>query len=221
MHSSCMLERADGLVRGHIDPRSCVACSSEWARGRRPPHPAELASSSGLPTSELGERWAASRSIIQFADLLQRHVPGPGPASYLTTGVYSCFELKVRAHGRSPTSSFLLRSLFSDALGLPQAAYLDFPRSREWEVAIDRYRTLIVAITGYPAPVTKPTALYWAPRPTILGGPRRRVGGAPHKMDPRGLIRAGRGYRAPSVPFRRRRRPYREERSRRLRATRC
>ena len=51
----------------------------------------------------------------------------------------------VRAHGRSPTSSFLLCSLFSDALGLLQEAYLDFPRSREWEVAVDRYRTLFVA----------------------------------------------------------------------------
>ena len=78
-------------------------------------------------------------------DPLQRDVPGPGPASYLTTGVYSSFELMIRAHGRSPTSSFLLCCLFSDALGLPQAAYLDFPRSREWEVAVDRYRTLFVA----------------------------------------------------------------------------
>ncbi|CAN0588523.1 unnamed protein product, partial [Laminaria digitata] len=44
VHSSCMLERADRLARGHIDPRSCVACRSEWAGGRRPLHPAELAS---------------------------------------------------------------------------------------------------------------------------------------------------------------------------------
>ena len=33
------------------------------------------------------------------------------------------------AHGSSPTSSFLLCSLFVDALGLPHGAY--FPRPRE------------------------------------------------------------------------------------------
>ena len=31
------------------------------------------------------------------------------------------------------------------AQGLPQAVYFDFPRSREWEVAVDRYRALFVA----------------------------------------------------------------------------
>ena len=73
-------------------------------------------------------RWAALRSVIQFADLARR----PGSDRYLTTSVYSSFELMVRAHGRSPTSSHLLCSLFSDALGLPQGIYLDFPRSRRW-----------------------------------------------------------------------------------------
>ena len=75
---------------------------------------------------------------MQFAELLQRDVPGPGPASHLTTGVYNSFELIVRAHGRSPTSSFLLCSLFSNALGMPQAPCLYFPCSREWEVAVGR-----------------------------------------------------------------------------------
>ena len=51
----------------------------------------------------------------------------------------------VRAHGRSSSSSFLLCSRFSDALGLPQEASLDFPSSKEWEVNVDRYRTLFVA----------------------------------------------------------------------------
>ena len=143
VHASCMLERADRLARGHIDTRSCVACSSEWAGGRQPPHSEELANNSGLPTNESGQRWASLRSTVQSADLLQRDVPGPGPASYLTTGIYSSCELMVRAHGRSPTSSFLL--LFSDALGLPQEAYLEFLRSREWEVAVDRCCTLFVA----------------------------------------------------------------------------
>ena len=81
--------------------------------------------------TEPGGRWAALRSAILFADLLQRGAPGPASDSYLATGVYSSFELMVRAHGRSPTLSYLLCSLFSDALGLPQGAYLDFPRSRE------------------------------------------------------------------------------------------
>ena len=41
------------------------------------PHPAELAR--GLPMNESERRWAALRNIVQFADLLQRDVPGPGP----------------------------------------------------------------------------------------------------------------------------------------------
>ena len=69
--------------------------------------------------AEPGGKWAALRSTIQFADLLQRGAPGPGSDSYLTTGVYSSFALMVRAHGRSPTPSYLLCSLFSDAPGLP------------------------------------------------------------------------------------------------------
>ena len=87
-------------------------------------------------------RWAALRIIMQFADLLQREVPAPGPATYLTSGIYSSFELMVSVHGGSPTSSFLLCSLFSYALGLPRAVYLDFPRPRKWEEAAGRYRVL-------------------------------------------------------------------------------
>ena len=51
----------------------------------------------------------------------------------------------VHAHGKRPTSSYLLCFLFRDALGLPHGAHLDFPRSREWEVAVGRYRALLVA----------------------------------------------------------------------------
>ena len=41
-------------------------------------------------------------------------------------------------------------SLFSDAMDLPQGAYLDFPRTREWEVAAANYRTLFAAyVVGY------------------------------------------------------------------------
>ena len=69
--------------------------------------------------TESGGRREALWSTMQFADLLQRVVPGPGPASYLTTGVYDSFELMIRSQGRTPTLSFLLCSLFSDAMGLP------------------------------------------------------------------------------------------------------
>ena len=95
--------------------------------------------------TESGGRWAALKNATQFANLLQRDVPRPGPTSYLTTGVYDSFKLMVHSQGRSPISSFLWCSMFSDALGLPQAAYPDFPRSREWEVGVDRYHALFAA----------------------------------------------------------------------------
>ena len=137
---------------------------------------------------------------MQFSDLLQRDVPGLGPASYLTTGVY---ELMVHAQARSPTSSFLLRSLFNDALGLPQAAYLDFPRSRGREVAVGRYPALFVAFgirsKDILLQLIKPAALHWAPRPRTLGRPRRRVRGTFNTMVPRDSKRAGGRYHAPSL----------------------
>ena len=40
---------------------------------------------------------------------------------------------------------FLLCSLFSDALSLTRAAYLDFPRPREWEAAVGRYHAMLTA----------------------------------------------------------------------------
>ena len=48
----------------------------------------------------------------------------------------------VTAHGGSPASSFFQCSLLSDTLGLPSRAYIDIPRSREWEAAVCRDRTL-------------------------------------------------------------------------------
>lgn len=74
---------------------------------------------------------AALRTTIQFANLLQRKAPGPGPASLLTTGGHSPFELLVRAHGRILTISLVLCSLSCLALGLLQGVYLGFPRLRE------------------------------------------------------------------------------------------
>ena len=103
---------------------------------------------------------------MQFANLHQRDVPGPGLASRPTNGVYSSFELMVRAHRRGPTSSFLLCSSLSNALGLPQAVYLDSPRSRKWGVAVDRYRTLFVVFEVRSQDILLPFSnrrLYMAP----------------------------------------------------------
>ena len=100
-------------------------CRSEWPAGSRPPIPAEL--TQGLPRSQSEGSWPAVESTLQFAELLAEGVPRLDSASYVTTGSYNTFELTLRAHGRSPISSFLLCSLFSDALGLPSPAYLDFP----------------------------------------------------------------------------------------------
>ena len=87
VHARCMLHRAEHLARGHANPRPCVACRSAWPGGNRPPHPTALARR--LPMSGQGERWVAMRSALQFALLFQRGVPGPGPSSNATTGVYS------------------------------------------------------------------------------------------------------------------------------------
>ena len=88
VHARCMLDRADHIARGHIGPRPCVACQSAWLKGSRPPHPAELAR--GLPMTEQGVKWAAVRSALQFAALLQRGDLGTEPASYVTTGFTPC-----------------------------------------------------------------------------------------------------------------------------------
>lgn len=105
-HARCKLDRADRTARGHADQRPCVAGQSAWPEERRPPHPAELAK--GLPMTMQGGRWAAVRSALQFAALLERGALGNEPASYVTTGVDNTFELVVSALGRSSTSSLLL-----------------------------------------------------------------------------------------------------------------
>ena len=138
-----MWDRAERQANGHADPPPCATCRSEWPVRSRPPHPAELAQ--GLLRFQSGERWPAAGSTLRFAELLQEGAPRLDPASYVTTGSHDTFELMVRAHARSSTSSFLLCSLFSDALGLPSQAYLHFPRAREWEAAVSRYHTLFTA----------------------------------------------------------------------------
>ena len=50
-----------------------------------------------------------------------------------------------RAFGGRPTSSFFVCPLFSDYIGLPQGEYVDFPRLREWETTVNRYRAPFAA----------------------------------------------------------------------------
>ena len=107
-------------------------------------------------------------STLQFVELLEECIHRLDPASHVTTGSHNTFERMVRAHGRDRTPSFLLCSLFSDALGLPSAAYLDFPRPGEWESAISRYRTLFIAFEIRPQDV-------------LLRLPDRRIG--PHVQE--------------------------------------
>ena len=148
MHTRCMLDSAENLARGYEDPRPCVACRSAWPVGSRLPHPAELAR--GISTGGHEGRWGAVRGALQFDTHVQRHTSGLESASYVTTGIYGTFELMLHAHGRSSTPSFLLCSLFCNALDLPQGAYLDLPRPREWETTAGRYRTLFAAYAIQP-----------------------------------------------------------------------
>ena len=90
------------------------------------------------------------RGALQFAARIQRNISGPESPSYVTTDIYGTFELMLCARGRSPTSSFLLCSLFSVALDLPRGAHLDFPRPRAWEAAAVRYRALFAAYATEP-----------------------------------------------------------------------
>ena len=147
--------------------------------------PAEHASNSGLPTNELGEIRGALRSTIQFAGLLQRDVPGPGPTGGAQPPRSSCARCLVMLW-----ACLKRQTSISPARGNGKRLSTELPYTAR------RVRDLI---TENAAPVTKPTALHSAPRPRILGGPRRRVEGAPHKMGSRGSRRAGGRYR-PSSP---------------------
>ena len=112
-------------------------------------------------------RWGAVRGDQQFATRVQRHISGLESANYVTTGIYGTFELMLYAHGRISSSSFLLCSLFCDALDLPQGAYLDFPRPREWETAAGRHCTLFATHAIQPQNI-------------LLRFPNQRIHIAPH-----------------------------------------
>ena len=85
-----------------------------------------------------------------FAEFLVEDGPRLVPSSYVTAGSHPTFEFMVRTNGRRPTSSVLLCSLFSDALGLPREFYLNFPRTREREVAAAHYRERFAAYVIQP-----------------------------------------------------------------------
>ena len=119
-----MLDRAERLASGHADPQPCVACRSDWPARNRSLHSAELAED--LPRPRPGGEWSAVvAGALQLVEYLEEDDSRLDPASYVTTGSHDTFEEMVRTHESSPTSSFLLCSLFGDALGLPQGAYLD------------------------------------------------------------------------------------------------
>ena len=48
--------------------------------------------------NEPGGRWGVARNAMEFADLVQRGIPGLEPASYLTIEVYNLFTLMACAH---------------------------------------------------------------------------------------------------------------------------
>ena len=112
-------------------------------------------------------RWSAVRIALQ----LVRH---PRSVGHSRTGAsqlrndchYGTFELMLRGHGGGPTSSFLLCSLFCDALDLPEGAYVDFPRPRECEAAADRYCKLFAAYAAQPHDI-----FFRVPNHILRGGP--------------------------------------------------
>ena len=163
-----MLDRVERLASGHAHPQPCVASRSEWPALNQPLHPAELAED--LPRPRPGGRWPTVAGALQCAELLKEDGPRLDPASYATAGYHDTFEEMVRTHGSSPTSSFLLCTLSRDALGLPQGAYLDFPRPREWRAAAGHYRAIFAAY-GI------------RPQDTVLRLPNRRIYILPHVQE--------------------------------------
>ena len=134
VHVSCMLDCAERLACGHKDPRPCIVCRSDWPARSRPPHPAEMAED--LPRPPPGGGWPVVRGALPVAELLEEDGPRLVPVSYVPTGSRQTFEQMTRIHERNAPSSCLVCSQLCDALGLPQEAYLDFPRTREWDAAV-------------------------------------------------------------------------------------
>ena len=134
--------------------------------GGRPPR----GTSQRIAHDRAGGILTAVRSALQFAALRPRGDLGTEPASYVTTGVHTTFELMVSTFGRNPTSSFVLCSLFSDALDLPQEACLDFPRTGEWKAAATHYLTGDL-IARHHTQTPKSETIHWTSRSSLFGGP--------------------------------------------------
>ena len=178
--------RAGTQSRGH---ELCVALNGWQVAGKKPAtHPAGLADD--LPRLPPGGGWSAVIGALQLAEFLEEDGPRLMPASYVTTGSHQTLEHMVRTHGRSPTSSFLLCSLFSDVLDLPQEAYLDFPRTREREAATPTTVNVLPRTPsdhGTSAPAPKSEALHRTARPRVSGRPPRRMGGKALPGGPSGF----------------------------------
>ena len=63
----------------------------------------------------------------------------------MTFSSHRTFELMVTVHERSSTSSFLLYSLFSDALGVPSRLNLGFPAHKNQKQRSTATRTLLIS----------------------------------------------------------------------------
>ena len=90
-------------------------------------------------------------------------------------------------------------SLFSDALGVPQAAYFDFPRWREWgwlSVAAVQFAAFRIRSQNVPLRLTNRRLYIGLHVQDYLAGARRRVEGT---LDMMGSKRTGRRYRDPSL----------------------
>ena len=183
VHATCMLDRTERLACGHADPQPCVLCRSEW--------PAKA----GLPIRQNWRRICPDHGRREVggnvvAEVLEEDGPRLVPGSYVMTGSHPTSEHIVRTHERSPTSPFLLFSLFSDALGLPQEAYLNFTRARKLEVAAAHYRERLAVYAFKPRDILLQLPnrrLCIAPHfPRVSSKPPRRMGGTPYQVGPWG-----------------------------------
>lgn len=129
-------------------------------------------------------RWAAMRGALQIVDLLQRSVPGPEPASsVLQPALAARSSLWSVPSGGSPTSSFPLCSMISNALGLPRGASPRLPPARGNDKRlVGRYCALLAACLGCDSRtfcfdfLPKQRLYIETSRPRVPGRPQRRVG---------------------------------------------
>ncbi len=145
IHARCLWIRASHMAHGHRDRNPCSQCSEEPPSGRRPPHPAELVHNHVLPAE--GGRWDVLRTLVSVWNAMGQDFEIWAETERVgrTVGSFNSFEDMVRAHGRSPTSSYLLVPIFGSALGLGPPTYVDFPMrgmSVGWTQVIQCYRDL-------------------------------------------------------------------------------